>query len=74
MQRFTALLMGNGVGLIFIVNFLSTITIERPSNHSFDVVHTLEDINLFLHDMAKHESVTIETIGQDRVNLLFLTV
>ena len=74
MQRFTALTMGNGAGIIFIVNFLSVTTIERPSNHSFDVVHSLEDIYLFLHDMAMHENVTIETIGQARLHLILFTV
>ena len=35
-----------------------------PTNHSLDVIHSPDEIYLFLHDMAQHESVTsFETIG-----------
>ena len=35
-----------------------------PANHSLDVIHSPDEIYLFLHDMAQHESVTLfESIG-----------
>jgi len=35
-----------------------------PTNHTFDTVHINDEINLFIHDMAEHEDVTLTSMGQ----------
>jgi len=34
-----------------------------PTNHTFDMIHSLDEINLFLADMAQHESAELSSIG-----------
>lgn len=47
----------------------TTTTIKYDSgygltNHTFDMIHSLDEINLFLMDMAQHENVTLTSIGE----------